>query len=208
MTTAAATVADVAQIVGIHKEAFPGFFLTSLGDDFLHRFYGALVHERDALCLVGRLGDRTCGFVVGLLHPAGFFRKLLPLRQWLGFCTDALPALVRQPGFVGRRLLRGLTYRGEEGPGMQEGAALVSSIAVLPLAAGSGLAGALLEAFCSDAAQRGASSVYLLTDREDNPAANRFYVKLGFAIDAEVVRPDGRAMNRYVRQLRKDTTNE
>lgn len=190
---------DVPRIVIIHRQAFPDFFLTSLGDRFLRRFYQAMTRAPDAICLVVERGTGVDGFIVGPLHPAGYFRRLF-LRSGLAFAFDALPALLRRPGAVGARLLRAVHYRGEA-PVAWPDAALVSSVAVASDAVGSGAAGALIEAYCAEAAARGARHVYLTTDIVDNPAANRFYRKHGFEVESVLVRPDGRTMNRYLRQL-------
>jgi GNAT superfamily N-acetyltransferase len=199
MIVTAATANDIRDIVSIHREAFPDFFLTSLGERFLLRFYSAVVRDPVALSFVGKVNGSVAGFVVGTVQPTSFFRKLL-LKEGAGFCMDAAGALLRRPWFVGRRLLRGLTYRGEA-PQMRNNAALVSSIAVLPAATGKGLAGALLNAFCEAAGNRGASTVYLLTDRDYNSSANRFYLKAGFTLDTELTRSEKRPMNRYIRDL-------
>lgn len=198
-TTRAARQADVPNIVAIHQQAFPGFFLTTLGPRFLTRFYAAMTGSPDALCLVIEREYGIEGFIVGPLHPAGYFRRLL-LRQGPGFLRDALPAMLRNPGAVVRRVFRAVRYRGEA-PVAWPGAALVSSVAVAPGAVGSGAAGALVERFCAEAAARGTTHVYLTTDVVDNPAANRFYQKHGFVVESVIVRPDGRAMNRYLRPL-------
>jgi colanic acid biosynthesis glycosyl transferase WcaI len=204
MSIGAATAADVPGLVSAHREAFPEFFLTMLGERFLRRFYAAVVRDPDALCFVARSGGRVVGFVSGPLEPAGFFRKLL-LREGIGFCLDAIPALMRRPGFVARRLWGAVTYRGEA-PMVREHAALVSSIAVSPVASGRGLGRELLDAFCEAAASRGVSSVYLLTDRDYNSDTNQFYFKSGFTLESQVARSGGRAMNRYVREVRRSDT--
>lgn len=200
MNVSPANEKEVADIVAVHRVAFPDFFMTLLGESFLRRFYGAVLRDESALSFVGYVNGSLAGFVVGTVQPSQFFRKLL-LRQGMGFCLDALGAFLRRPWFVGRRLLRGLTYRGEVPPQMQGNAALVSSIAVLPTASGTGLATAMLNAFCEAAGRRGSTSVYLLTDRDDNPAANRFYLKAGFILETELTRTGQRPMNRYIRNL-------
>lgn len=190
---------DVEAITAIHEQAFPGFFLTSLGRPFLRRFYSVMIQSPDAICLVIERGHGIDGFVVGPVRPAGYFRQLF-LRSGLAFAIDAMPAFFRQPGMVGTRLLRAILYRGDAPVAYPE-AALVSSIAVPPRAAGSGAAGALIDEFCAEAAARGARHVYLATDRKENSAANRFYAKHHFTVESVLVRPDGRVMNRYLRTL-------
>lgn len=195
----AATAHDVARIVDVHTAAFPEFFLTFLGPAFLTRFYAAVVDDTANISLVADDGRSILGFVVGPLHPAGFFRGLL-LHQGWGFATDAVPAIARRPLYTARHLLRGLFYRGDV-PDAKPETALLSSIAVVPKASGSGVASALLEAFCRRAADHGSQRVYLTTDRDANDAANRFYLKHGFVCDGQLQRRDGRVMNRYLRVL-------
>jgi GNAT superfamily N-acetyltransferase len=199
MNVSPATEQHVTDIVAVHRDAFPDFFLTSLGERFLRRFYTAVLRDASALSFVGFVDGSIAGFVVGTVQPPQFFRKLL-LQQGIGFCIDALGAFVRRPLFVGRRLCRGLTYRGET-PQLHGNCALISSIAVLPAASGTGVATALLNSFCDAARSRGATGVYLLTDRDDNPVANRFYLKAGFKLETELTRSGQRPMNRYVRDL-------
>lgn len=198
-TVRAAQAGDVSAMVAVHQEAFPGFFLTSLGSAFLTRFYAAIVTEPGCISLLAVDSRWIAGFVVGPLHPNRFFRGLL-LRSGAGFVLDAAPAMARRPLHTARHLLRGLLFRGEA-PEQYPDAALVSSIAVRPAAAGSGAAGALLDEFCAQAADCGRRFVYLTTDRDSNEAANRFYVKHGFTCELRLERRDGRVMNRYVRIL-------
>lgn len=190
---------DLAAIVDLHLESFRGFFLTSLGPRFLKRFYGAVLREPGCVCLVAEDGKGLSGFAMGPLQPRGFFRHLF-IRQGLRFAADALPALLARPGIVAAQLIRGARYRGEPPPKHRD-AALLSSIAVRRSAARSGVASALVEGFCQEAAGRRASLVYLTTDRDDNAAANRFYVKHGFHVQSVIIRSTGRVMNRYVRHL-------
>jgi ribosomal protein S18 acetylase RimI-like enzyme len=194
-----ATAEDVARIVDVHRQAFPGFVLTSFGPAFLTRFYAAVVDDKACISLVAENDSSILGFVVGPLQPAGFFRGLF-LRQGLGFAIDAVPAIARRPLNTARHLIRGVVYRGDA-PEARPDWALLSSIAVVRSATGSGAASALLEAFCVRAAELGSGGVYLTTDRDDNAAANRFYSKHEFSCDGQIERRDGRVMNLYVRAL-------
>lgn len=193
------TLDDVDAMVDVHVAAFPRFFLTILGPRFLRRLYRALVLDSTTVCLVAPGAPGIAGLIVGPLEPGGFFRRLL-FREGVGFAFDALPALIRRPGFVVPRLVRAIGYRGET-PLRYPDSALVSSIAVRPELAGTGLAGTLLEAFCIEAAARGARYVYLTTDRDANLAANRFYAKHHFVFESQINRSDGRVMNRYLRSF-------
>ncbi len=186
---------DVQDATQVHLEAFPGFFLSALGPAFVRELYRGFCRLEDSMGFVA-VGDngRVIGVVAGTSRPAAFFRRLLA-RRWYAFAMAALPAVLRRP-LVLRRVLRGLTYRGDA-PDPASGA-LLSSIAVAPSAQGSGAGSALVQAFCHEAAQRGVARVYLMTDHDHNDAINCFYQRQGFQLTGIVNTPEGRAMNRYV----------
>jgi GNAT superfamily N-acetyltransferase len=198
----AAALSDVDSVVRIHMQAFDGFFLTSLGSRFLKRFYSGLASDERVVFQIAESARGACGFAVGPLRPRSFFRMLL-VKQGVGFALDATGALLRHPLKVGRKLLGALRYRGEGPPVVRE-AALLSSLGVLAEARGTGVSGLLIEAFCREAARGAATHVYLTTDRDENAAVNRFYLKHGFVLESSLVRPDGRVMNRYCRPLSGD----
>jgi len=76
------------------------------------------------------------------------------------------------------------------------------SIAVKPEAEGRGIGKKLVEAFCREAAGRGAPAVCLTTDREGQDQVNRFYEQMGFQVSRTYVTPEGRAMNEYLITLK------
>lgn len=204
ITTREATPADLQSIVEIHKAAFEGFFLTALGPRFLLEMYRAFICEQGAICRVietdvGLDNVRVAGFVAGALRPELFFRHLL-LSRGARFALAAVPGFLRNPLRTLPRLLSAVFYRGEMPPAV-EGAALLSSLAVYPSAAGAGLGRTLVEGFCENAAGLGARAVYLSTDRLKNEATNRFYERAGFQLMLTRERRDGRIMNMYVRNL-------
>jgi ribosomal protein S18 acetylase RimI-like enzyme len=192
------TIEEAPALAKVHREAFPGFFLTSLGERFLTQLYRSFASSAQAICLVACSDDAIVGFVAGPLRPKAFFRQLLVARG-PAFAVAAIPSLLRNPMPVARRLVAAVFYRGEAPA--QSGAALVSSICVTPSAQGGGVAGRLLEEFCSAASARGARYVYLTTDRDANDRANAFYERAGFSLEAEVARDGERVMNRYIKDL-------
>jgi ribosomal protein S18 acetylase RimI-like enzyme len=190
---------DVAPLIAVHEAAFPGFFLTRMGPGFLRQLYGGFVEEAGGICLIAERQGKVAGFVAGTTSPRLFFSRLLR-RRWAAFMLASLPPLARHPLLVGRRLLGALTYRGER-PDHLDGGALLSSIAVTPSFSGSGVGATLVESFANLARERGARSIYLLTDRDSNEATRAFYVRCGFAADTTIQKADGRRMERYVRSL-------
>lgn len=189
---------DVDGIVETHIQAFSGFFLTLLGPRFLALLYRGFIEDESGIMLVARDASGIRGFVAGTTAPAAFFSRLR--RHWIAFLLASASAVMRAPIRVMRRLASAALYRGEEPPAIA-GAALLSSIAVPPEAAGRGLGTALLQAFADAARSVGCRHVYLTTDRDENAAVNRLYESFGFALEASFVRPGNRWMNRYVLDL-------
>lgn len=194
---------DVDAVVAVHGAAFTGFFLTSLGPRFLKLLYEGYVEHESAVLLVAGSDDAdsgdVVGFVAGTTRPEAFFASLRAARG-LRMTRAALPALLRRPWIVGERLWAAARYSGEK-PAAIGNAALLSSLAVRPGAAGRGIGQKLVEAFCREAALKGASTVYLTTDSSGNDPANAFYGRCGFRRVAELARPRGRIMNVYLRRI-------
>jgi ribosomal protein S18 acetylase RimI-like enzyme len=195
---------DVPQTVEVHKVAFPDSFLTILGDRFLDELYRGFLQDESSIYLVAEEDGRQLGVVVGTIEPRGFFKRLLIRRGFMFLCAG-LAGLLRNPVRVGQRFLFALVYRGEAPPGL-DGAALLSSIGVVPTCGGRGLGALLVERFCQQATSRGSPSVYLLTDSGANDGANRFYLKCGFSLDSRIERQNNRIMNRYIRPIAKSTS--
>jgi GNAT superfamily N-acetyltransferase len=177
--------------------AFPEFFLSLLGPRFLEEFYRAVISDPNGIALVAVAEDTrgVLGLVVGVLEPSRFYRTLALRRGW-AFGLAALPALCRRPSILGR-LARGLVYRGDAPRGSSR--ALLSSIAVDPQAQGLGIGGGLLRRWADEARGRGAAGGYLTTDADDNAIVNGFYAGAGWRVDETIVTPEGRRLNRYVR---------
>lgn len=183
------------QVVRVHRCAFPGFFLSFLGPRFLREFYASFLVDPAGRGFVAiNPQGRVCGVVVGPLNPAGYFKRLLK-RRWWAFCLASASAVVRRPSVI-LRLGRAVFYRGETPTGPVR--ALLSSIAVDPVAQGSGVGRLLVERWVEEVHAQGVGGCFLTTDAEDNGAVNAFYRRLGWRLDGDYTTPEGRRMNRYV----------
>lgn len=194
-----ATIVDIDQISGIHIDAFPGFFLTSLGPPFLNRLYRSFITEKGGCCIVAEDEGQIVGFTAGTSVPELFFPKLRK-KKLSRFAWAALPGLLKNPFFVIRKCFSALFYKGEPIPELKE-AALLSSLAVHPSYSGCGIGGLLVEAFIKKMASVGAASVFLTTDAIENEQVNCFYEKCGFQLKDRFFRPGKRVMNRWVKFL-------
>jgi GNAT superfamily N-acetyltransferase len=190
----------VASCAALHLAAFPDFFLSRLGERFLREFYTGFVDDHDAVTAVALdPSGRVLGVVVGTVRPSGFFSRLLR-RRWYAFAWAAAALVLRDPRHL-PRLVRAVAYRGQVP--VDVSGALLSSICVAPQAQGLGVGSRLLRAFEHrvDALDIPA---YLVTDRVDNDATNRFYVSSGWRLAGSYETPQGRAMSCYVH----DTSEE
>lgn len=187
---------DAGAAAAVHAEAFPSFFLSSLGERFLRQLYLAFAQAEDVVAVVVEVDGRLAGAAAGPLQPAGFFRRLA-MRRTLQFAIAALPAVLRRPS-IGRKVVGGLRYRG---PDTDTDGALLSTICVSPSARSAGVGSALLEAWCRAAVAAGATRAFLTTDLEGNSQANAFYLRNGWQVHGTHVADGARAMNVYSADL-------
>lgn len=194
--------ADIPRLAAIHREAFSGFFLAQLGEGFLREFYRGFLADPSAIAVVARRagsgGGQPIGIAVGTVEPAGFYGRLLR-RRWHGFARAAAGTAVRRPATI-PRLLRAVAYRGDA-PERLPDAALFASMCVDPAAGGGGIGARLSQAWSLRAQALGARRAYLTTDRDDNEAVNRHHQRHGWRIESTYTTPEGRRMNRYVKDL-------
>jgi glycosyltransferase involved in cell wall biosynthesis/GNAT superfamily N-acetyltransferase len=189
---------EVPAIAQMHMDAFPDYFMTSLGKHFLVQFYLAFTEDPSSVVSVAREpGGRILGVAVGSAQPAGFFRRAL-VHRFTGFALAGLSAVLSNPGSV-FRLVRGAMYRGDQPRG--SGGALLSTIAVVPTYQGGGVGQAVLESWERNAVYKGATEAYLTTDSDKNVRVNHFYQKAGWSIDHQYKTREGRAMSRYRKSL-------
>lgn len=184
---------DLRQVVDVHVEAFPGFFLTSLGPSFLEVMYRAFLSDSGAVFLVAESQDGVIeGFAVGAAGNVPRDRSLA-LRRLPSFLLAVVPALVRNPGRVTRRLAAQMFSRGAQ-PDYPAGAAVLRSIGVRAQMKGSGAAGQLLATFEARARSKGAASIALTTDALENERAVGFYTKQGYSTRQQFAQHGNRRM--------------
>jgi len=188
--------AHVREVVDVHLQAFPGFFLTFLGPSFLKLFYQSFTEDAMGVgfVAVGNDDDKVVGVVVGPLVPDGYFKRLL-VRRWWSFCVASIGAVLRRPAVV-KRLWSAVFYRGDAPAGPQR--ALLSSLAVLPDVQKKGIGRMLVNAWTDAVRQHGSTGCFLTTDADQNDSVNRFYQGMGWIIEAAYYTPQKRKMNRYV----------
>jgi len=178
---------DLADVVRIHRAAFPNFFLSFLGPRFLVEFYGAVM--RDGIALVA-VDDDIIGFVAGVPEPRGFYRKLVR-RRFAPIALALVPAIVRRPATIAKVMRRARQRTAEEREGVE-----LMSLAVDPARQSRGAGRALVQAF---AGRAGGRALWLTTDSVENDRVKSFYESLGFAKTRSFTNAEGRALDEYAR---------
>jgi len=201
-----AEIHDVARIVGVHEQSFPGFFLTQLGPGFLRALYAGMIGSGNGVVIVAEdtvVGDELVkdkglvGFVAGSPAQARLYRELRN-QHLAAFVYAAVMAAVRNPGWT-FRLLRAAA-RPKEAAAMSSPACLMS-IAVDPLCQAGGVGSELVRRFESKLAELGGRDYCLTTDLENNAPVRKFYERLGLSIIRETTTKEGRRMLEYYKRI-------
>ena len=77
MTIRKVKIEDVNDIVSIHCSAFKGFFLTSLGPQFLKLYYTCFIKSNETITMVAEDEGRILGFSASTRVCKGFNRRLI-----------------------------------------------------------------------------------------------------------------------------------
>lgn len=159
-----------------HLEAFPGFFLSSLGRGGLGAFYKAVSVEASTFAVGAWEGADLVGVAVGTTRPTGWYKRLIRAAP-KDFIGAGLRLSVTRPTVVAQLLRR---LRGGLAGDEQRGGVLLASIYVQSRARTRGAGTLLLTRWCNEARSTGADQAWLTTDVDDNEKVLRFYEKNGW----------------------------
>lgn len=184
---------NVPCIVNIHLQAFPGFFLSSLGKKFLTEYYNGFITTESGIIFVYSEKGEILGFVAGSSQPNGFYSRMI-IRRLFPFTLSALPIILRNPTLL-PHILR--AFQNPEKRELKNNIATLFSISVLPSCQGKGIGKKLVLEFIKEVEFRKLSHVNLTTDKFNNVKVNQFYQKIGFSYVRSFSTPEGRVMNEY-----------
>ncbi|MDQ0289867.1 GNAT family N-acetyltransferase [Oligosphaera ethanolica] len=191
---------DIETIVDVHLQAFPHFFLSSLGPEFLACYYHSVMTAPDGLLLTSFDGDsgKVTAFCAATTLSRGFHRRLVKAR-FVTYVLISLRLLFTRPRAL-LRLAYNMSKTGDTDGDRQDYAELLS-IASHPHAQKRGAGTALLTELKSELARRGCGVLSLTTDAEGNEATLAFYRKNGFDITNTFVAYPKRRMFRMATRL-------
>lgn len=192
------TIEDVDQIVRIHQLAFPGFFLTSLGTDFLSFYYSSFIRHPETVCLVATDEEKIVGFSAATIKSKGFNSRLIKSNLISFLCWSFKMLITNHKALV--RLGKNLTKKSEAIPDDGDYAELFS-IGVSPECQGKGAGSLLLSDTETLIRDRGVSKLSLTTDLKDNESAIAFYKRNGYNVLYEFTAYPDRRMYRFIKEL-------
>ena len=193
-----AKIEDVSSIVKIHDTAFPEFFLTSLGDDFLRLYYSCMCKSKEALTLCAFENGEMLGFSSTALKSAGFNIRLIK-NNVFKFMGETIKLMLTKPGAL-LRLAKNITKKAE-GVDDDGDYAELYSIAVSPTCQGKGIGGLLLTENERIIHEWGGVKLSLTTDYDNNQSAIAFYQRNGYQILYKFKAYPNREMYRFIKDL-------
>ena len=193
-----ATINDVNTIVEIHLDAFKGFFLTSLGSDFLKFYYTCFVKSSETVTMVAEEEDMVYGFSASAKVCKGFNSRLIK-QNLLSFGLLSLKLLFTNPGAL-IRLAKNLTKKCDSVEDNEDYAELYS-IGVDSHQHGKGIGKKLLAKTEDVMKLEGVERVSLTTDYYNNESAVGFYHSMGYETLYEFVTFPNRKMYRLIKTL-------
>lgn len=181
---------DIEKIVSIHLERFFGFFLTSLGRDFLETFYKAFIKYPGVLLVIEDEME-VKGFVAGSRMNRGFFKKLL-LNNFAQFFFVGIKILLTSPKAL---------FRIAFNIGKSEKNEIVCSelMSIATVTNTKGYGKALVKAF-EEEVKKEKLPISLTTDYINNEKAVQFYKDCGYEVKEIFESYQGRKMFRFVKK--------
>ena len=168
---------DIGNVVLIHEQAFPGFFITLLGQPFIRSYYLTVLEYKNSITLVHLDSDRNIiGFAVGFINPENFYSFLK--RQVGRFFFPTLIGFFRRPYLIKKIVLNIVRVNKVKLKSEQKLFCDLSSIGVGKQ--GVGIGKALLSQFIEAAIRKGVDKIQLDTDLSDNQKVIEFYKVSGF----------------------------
>lgn len=193
-----ATPKDVVSIVEIHQNAFEGFFLTSLGAQFLKFYYKAFIKSEESVVLCAVENGDILGFSAATKQCKGFNSRLIK-KNLFSFFLLAVKLFFTQPSSL-IRLAKNLTKKGDAVVDNEDYAELYS-IGVCAESQGKGAGKKLLKATEETLKKNGVEKVSLTTDYYDNESAVAFYHTMGYSTLYEFIAYPNRKMYRFIKTL-------
>ena len=189
---------DIESIVRIHSDAFKGFFLTSLGADFLKFYYSCFVKSKETIIMVAEENGEIYGFSASTKKSKGFNSRLIK-HNFFSFGILSIKLLLKTPSAL-IRLIKNMKKKSADIKDNEDYAELYS-IGVSKSAQGMGIGKRLLTSLEQAMKEAGVKQMSLTTDFYNNNQAIGFYHSLGYKILYKFIAYPNRKMYRLIKVL-------
>lgn len=189
---------DLSKVIQVHKSSFKGFFLTELGDGFLHVYYDCVRKDKKGVLLGFYEGQKLMGFCAATTVSNGFNSYLIKENISRFFWITLRLVFTNLAALI--RLSKNLT---KKNPGINDKGdyAELLSIGVADDSQGKGIGKALLTQLENELQKKGSKKLSLTTDFNNNEKAISFYEKLGYEILYNFIAYPNRKMFRMIKKL-------
>lgn len=190
---------EIESVVAIHNNAFPGFFLTLLGNRFLRLYYSSVLKHRDGILLGCYDEDKElAGFCAATISAKGFNANLIKSNLF-SFCSVGVLLLLTKPRAL-KRLYLNLSKKDNHQEDTGAYAELLS-IGVNVSTQGKGFGKYLLAELENVVRSRGGEKLSLTTDFYNNMKAIEFYKSMGYKVYYDFITYPDREMYRMIKSL-------
>ena len=199
MNTRLVTSEDINSIVEIHLEAFPNFFLTSLGRSFLRTYYSSSLRSKNciAVCLIDDKNEIT-GFAFGTKQSKGFHKNIIK-ENLIKFILEISKIILTKPkAFI--RLYKNLEKPKTVNDDNGDYAELLS-IGISSKYKGKGLGKLIIDHFENEVLNKGCKKLSLTTDFYNNDDVINFYKSKNYNVYYDFINYPNRRMYKMIKQL-------
>lgn len=189
---------ETKNIAVLHQMAFNNFFLTSLGANFLNKFYGSIIKSENGVAL-GAYDEKNelVGFAIGAKEKKGFYKNILK-NNFISLSLAASISLIKKPKNISRIIKAFLTTETANSDSLNY--ATLLSICVNPEKKGQKIGKHLLTAFESEI-EKHSDGITLTTDRLSNDYVNKFYISNNYVLTDQFSQGN-REMNFYIKKIK------
>lgn len=177
----------------LHIRAFPDFFLTQLGVNFLDALYEGYLEDEESGIIIAEYNGKPAGFIAYSKDYPRFYKELMK-HHLLRFAVCSMGAAIRHPSFI-KRLLG--AFKKSDSVVKNEKYVELASICVDPRLGKHGIGSKLIDHLKGMVDFNEYAYINLETDAVDNDAVNRFYINNGFVLAGSYFSAEGRKMNEY-----------
>jgi ribosomal protein S18 acetylase RimI-like enzyme len=186
------------QVIEIHIAAFPGFFLSELGNDVLRVFYKSLLQDKTTIFYGVKNEGELVGFFVASLKSKGLYTRLF-FKNISRFILPLFFSFSKNLSLLKRMMTSASSSSKLEVSTIYPASLL--SICVSPAHAGKGIGKILLSTLEKELQLRKRHGYYLTTDANNNSDTNQFYLNFGFKLNGSYSQGK-RIMNIYVKDIK------